>query len=312
MDRKGLFKYPNVRVVGDGHKIVNGKDTGREAIFVGVSGKLKPEELKKGDVIPSSLSGVETDVVEVGDIVALRTGVHRPAPGGVSIGHPKVTAGTLGMIVKRNGVRYILSNNHVLANTNNAQVGDKAWQPGRADGGTTVSSIGSLLEFVPIAFSEGSTCGVANFIVSISNSLAQLFGRQTRLKAVIEPVNLVDCAISKPISEDIVSDEILEIGVPYEFDVVGIGDKVKKSGRTTGLTYGTVIAVNAESDVSYGAGIAHFEEQIITSSIAEGGDSGSAVLNESNDVVGLLFAGSDQVTIINDIFNVIDLLGLDE
>ena len=294
MNRKGLFKYPNVRVVGDGHKIVNGKDTGREAIFVGVSKKLRPEELKKGDVIPSSLSGVETDVVEVGNIVALRTGVHRPAPGGVSIGHPKVTAGTLGMIVKRNGVRYILSNNHVLANTNNAQVGDKTWQPGRADGGTAESSIGSLLEFVSIAFSEGSTCGVANFVVSI------------------EPVNLVDCAISKPISEDIVSDEILEIGVPNEFDVVGIGDVVKKSGRTTGLTYGTVIAVNAESDVNYGEGIAHFEEQIIATAIAEGGDSGSAVLNESNDVVGLLFAGSDQVTIINDIFNIIDLLGLDE
>lgn len=312
MNRKGLFKYPNVRVVGDGHKIVGGKDTGREAIFVGVSKKLRPEELKKGDVIPSSLSGIETDVVEVGDIVALRTTEHRPAPGGVSIGHPEVTAGTLGMIVKRNGVRYILSNNHVLANTNNAQVGDKTWQPGRADGGAAESSIGSLLEFVPIAFSEGSTCGVANFVVSIANFLAQLFGRQTRLRAVIEPVNLVDCAISKPISEDIVSDEILEIGVPNEFDVVGIGDIVKKSGRTTGLTFGTVIAVNAESKVNYGTGTAYFEEQIITSSIAEGGDSGSAVLNESNDVVGLLFAGSDQVTIVNDIFNVIDLLGLDE
>ena len=312
MNKHTLFKYPNVRIVGDGHKIVGGKDTGREAIFIGVSKKLKPKELKKGDIIPSILSGVETDVVEVGDIVALRTGIHRPAPGGVSIGHPEVTAGTLGMVVKRKGVRHILSNNHVMANTNKAQIGDSIYQPGVADGGGEEDTIAHLVDFVPIIFSESSTCPIANLNVHISNFFAQLFGRQTRLKAVIESANLVDCAISEPISKDIVSDKILGIGIPYGFSVVGIGDVVKKSGRTTRLTYGTVIAVNAESLVNYRSGTASFKEQIITTTMAEGGDSGSAVLDESNNAVGLLFAGSDKVTIINDIFNVIDLLGLDE
>jgi V8-like Glu-specific endopeptidase len=57
--------------------------------------------------------------------------------------------------------------------------------------------------------------------------------------------------------------------------------------------------------------MAVFEDQVLTTAIAQGGDSGSAVLNENNQVIGLLFAGSDAIAIVNKIANVIEGLGLD-
>jgi len=121
----------------------------------------------------------------------------------------------------------------------------------------------------------------------------------------------VDCAIAWPLVNDDISQEILEIGKPVGFGEVKVGDKVKKSGRTTGLTQGDVIATDGVVNVGYGETIAVFEDQIITNAVCGGGDSGSAVLNENNKAVGLLFAGSSSLTIVNKIANVIDALGLD-
>lgn len=64
----------------------------------------------------------------------------RPAPGGISVGHYRITAGTLGCLATglsapRNSRLMILSNNHVLANSNNAAYGDCICQPGPYDGG---------------------------------------------------------------------------------------------------------------------------------------------------------------------------------
>jgi len=250
-------------------------------------------------------------VIETGEIRALRTTRHRPAPGGVSIGHPSVTAGTLGMVVKKNGERHILSNNHVMANSNDANIGDAIYQPGVYDGGKEEDTIAHLTSFVPIEFSGISDCPISGLIVRLCNSVAKLLGRKTRLEATFQGINTVDCAIAKPIDDALVCDKILEIGIPAGTAQVNIGTPVKKSGRTTGLTQGTVTVLDAMATVNYGTGTAIFEDQIITSNISAGGDSGSVVLNESNEVVGLLFAGSDTVTIVNKISNVMSALGLD-
>ncbi|TGE32209.1 hypothetical protein [Desulfosporosinus sp. Sb-LF] len=84
--------------------------------------------------------------------------------------------------------------------------------------------------------------------------------------------------------------------------------QVKKSGRTTGLTHARIIAVNVIIDVDYDGRILKFKDQILTDNFDEPGDSGSLVLNEFNWAVGLLFAGSENVTIINPIDPVLDLL----
>lgn len=224
-----------------------------------------------------------------------------------------VTAGTLGMFVKKAGARYILSNNHVLANSNNASMGDQTWQPGKYDGGSSADTIGHLSDFIPINFTDESNCPIATRIVSAFNFLAKLFKRNTRLpNAISSPINKVDCAIARPLIDEDISQEILEVGKPVGFGEAKAGDKVKKSGRTSGLTQGDVIATDGATNVNYGGKVAIFEDQIITSAMSEGGDSGSAVLNEKNEVVGLLFAGSSSLTIANKIANVIDALGLDK
>ena len=88
--------------------------------------------------------------------------------------------------------------------------------------------------------------------------------------------------------------------------------RVIKSGRTSGVTEGTVLDVNADAKVTYSNGFAaQFTDQIMTTLMGSFGDSGSAVLNKQNNaVVGLLFAGSDSVTTINKIQNVVDNLDI--
>ena len=89
--------------------------------------------------VPRSIDGVPVETEVTGLFMALSdpTTRQRPAPLGFSVGHPAITAGTLGArVVGPTGIVYILSNNHVLANSNGATVGDATLQPGAFDGGT--------------------------------------------------------------------------------------------------------------------------------------------------------------------------------
>lgn len=317
MKMKELLKKKNVVAVIKGHKFVGGIDTGRDAIVVYVTKKVSLSTLSNKDIVPKRINGLESDVQESGEIRALaidRKSKVRPAPGGCSIGHPNITAGTLGMVVKKGSVRYILSNNHVLANSNEANSGDQTWQPGKADGGGPADIIGHLSQFSTIKFISDSGCPVMRAIVCALNLLARGLGSSSRIPAAIStPTNKVDCAITRPLYDADVSDKILEIGKPagFNFNEVKPNDPVKKSGRTTGFNHGTVIGSDGAANVFYGDKLAMFEDQIFTTAIAEGGDSGSVVLNENNEVIGLLFAGSDTLAIVNKIANVVDALGLD-
>ena len=90
-----------------------------------------------------------------------------------------------------------------------------------------------------------------------------------------------------------------------------VGSPVIKLGRTTQVTIGLVLSVNATIAVSYGAaGIAVFRHQIITTAMAAGGDSGSLLMDANINAVGLLFAGSALITIHNHIGDVETALGV--
>jgi hypothetical protein len=81
-----------------------------------------------------------------------------------------------------------------------------------------------------------------------------------------------------------------------------VGQTVKKTGRTTNFTTGRITAVNATVDVNFGGGrIGRMKDQIITTNMSAGGDSGSLVMTLDNVAIGLLFAGSTQATILNQI-----------
>jgi len=311
-----LMSKKNVVACGIGYKVVQGKRTDELCVVISVSRKLPEDQLAKEDIVPKSLDEIKTDVQETGVIKALkeRTDRWRPAPGGVSCGHIEITAGTLGCLVKKQGNILILSNNHVLANSNEGHIGDAILQPSPYDGGTLADQIAILEDFVPINFESGPpTCPIAKGVSRLLNFAARATGSAHRLESYrlqVEP-NLVDAAIGRPSSDDLVEKAILEIGEPKGVNEGALGMKIKKSGRTTGLTTGEIQQVDATVRVNYGlVKTALFTDQLIAGAMCAGGDSGSAVCDENDFVTGLLFAGSETTTVINTIQNVMKLLGV--
>ena len=312
-----LLDRANVVAAGVGYKITGDQKTSTLSIVCSVSKKVAASQLSSTDLVPATLDGMPTDVIETGVIRALQspTEKYRPAPGGVSIGHREITAGTLGCLVKKEGRSVILSNNHVLANSNAAEIGDPILQPGPYDGGRYPEDhIADLEQFVPInIIGTPSDCPTATGIASFLNSIARLLGSSVQLQAIDQQAteNLVDAAIARPLNPEDVKDEILQIGTIQGAIEGELGMAIKKSGRTTGLTTGEIQQVDVTVNVQYGEGkIARFTDQLMGGAMSQGGDSGSAVLDESNHLVGLLFAGSDTSTIMNRIQNVFSTLGV--
>jgi len=216
--------------------------------------------------------------------------------------------------VLKEGELFILSNNHVLADTNLGKVGDPIIQPGKYDGGTLADQIATLEEFVPIDFGTSpTTCPLAEAVEQLLNAIARGVGSSHRVVSYQESggENRVDAALARPLSLDLVERRILNIGVPKGSREATLGTNIKKSGRTTGFTTGRITQIDATVQVSYGsAGVATFTDQFVAGAMSAGGDSGSAILDEEDYVVGLLFAGSENTTILNPIQFVLDALGI--
>ena len=278
-----LLSKVNVVGVGIGEKIRGGFSQGRLCLKIYVEKKLIAKKLTKAEFIPQEISRIETDVEEAGKIIAqANTGRFRPAPGGVSLGHYQITAGTLGCLVKdkKSEKVLILSNNHVLANSNKAEKGDPILQPGPYDGGKKPKDlIGYLENWIEINFKKEA--------------------------------NLVDAALARPKVSGDVRPEIMLIGSPQGLTKAKIGMPIQKSGRTTGYTTGKVKDISASVKVNYDNQTALFRGQILTTNMSQGGDSGSLVLDMKQRAVGLLFAGSEQVTILNPINEVLRLLDVE-
>ncbi len=315
--RSTLMERKNVVATGVGLKVTTGKKLDQLSIICSVEKKEPVAQLSSADMVPKQVDGIPTDVVTTGRIRAFQppTEKFRPAPSGVSIGHFEITAGTLGCLVKKEGKTYILSNNHVLANSNDAAIGDPILQPGPYDGGANpADQIAQLTDFVPIVFRDSaSQCPVANGVADLSNALAALIGSDSRLQAVSIQAedNLVDAALALPLNPADVENEILSLGAITGSAEGELGMAVQKSGRTTGHTTGEIQQVDVTADVQFGGGkVARFRDQLVAGAMSQGGDSGSAVLNDEKRLVGLLFAGSDEVTIINRIQNVFTALGV--
>jgi hypothetical protein len=120
----------------------------------------------------------------------------------------------------------------------------------------------------------------------------------------------VDAAVAKPLNDDDVLDEIIDIGVVQGIIEPALGMSVRKSGRTTSFTTGQINLINATVNVSYGSGrTARFENQLVSGPMSQGGDSGSLMVSgDSLQAVGLLFAGSEQSTIFSPIQALLDCL----
>lgn len=282
-----LMELQGVGGVDVGYKYVGGKRTDEIAIRVLVAKKKKNISAKQR--VPDMIKGIKTDVIErVVEPFILRKSVKQSAPaadtakydplkGGISIGPDRssngyVYAGTLGCIVtdKASGEPRLLSNFHVMAVDDAWKKGDQMDQPSKVDGGTASDKVGTL----------------ANALISshVDGALSTVSGRG------------LDCSL-------------VDIGEIKGTATVSLNAPVRKRGRTTLLTYGFVDAINGSVKIDYGDGIGvkTLSDQIgIRSDTAHNpkfsdhGDSGSVVVDADNNIVGLLFAGSeDGYTYIN-------------
>jgi hypothetical protein len=355
--QKNLLAKSNVVGVAVGFKEEKGDTQGDLALVVLVNEKKPLAALDPSDIVPPEVDGVRTDVYEVGYLRAQQGARdrYRPVvPGGVSIGHYKVTAGTLGTLVKDRvtGEPFLLSNNHVFANSNDALVGDAILQPAAIDGGQNPADLVAKLErFIKLRFTDdpivpiptpgggsggtgggtrppsGAGCDVVTTAARVANAAAVLLGSEKRLAiqsveqfepqavAAAVPENLADCALARPVNPAMFSDDIKTIGMVTQTKAVALGMRVSKFGRTTGYTEGTVTLLNATVNIQYntaqGLKTARFVGQTITEGMSEGGDSGSLVVDTSeNKAVGLLFAGSTQATIFTPIEVVLNALNV--
>lgn len=298
---KELLNKSGVSGTGVGKKVINGIPTNEDAIIVFVQKKHDPNTIiAQGaikDLIPKEINGFVTDVIEVGEIKlhrGFRTRV-RPIKPGYSVSHGNVTAGTIGgLFYDRDGDVVILSNYHVLADDGKGKPGDIIYQPGTADTTDNIQYtgwsepydqhpyIGTLKKFNPL-----STMGKHNHDSAIAVIHPELVKRGY--------IDAVYPQLGKPLTG---------------FTNAAVNETVYKCGRTTGFTTGRIIAHNAEFQISYGFGPCNLNEITVTTAMSQGGDSGSIGLNKNMEAFGLLFAGSDKVTLYNPISRVTDYYGL--
>ncbi len=344
MAQADLLRRRGVVGVAIGYRNYKEQVTDQLAMAVLVEKKKPVEALSADDLIPPDVHGARTDVVEIGRLEALATNPRnrfRPnIPAGVSIGHYMVTAGTLGAVVfdRNTGEPLLLSNNHVLANSNEAEIGDAILQPGPTDHGVRPDDVVAklhrfeMLRFynesgqtptppktTPPLFPPGG-CDIAELWVTVGNALSKLSGSSKRLATVQAPkaqidsapiyANRVDAALARPINPMLFQQTIAEIGRPNGTKLAQIGMMIRKHGRTTGYTEGNVTLMNATVDVSYSENLqARFAGQVIATPISQGGDSGALIMErDSLKAVGLLFAGSRRATIFTPIQTVLDVM----
>lgn len=275
-----------------GKRRINDRPTDEDAIIVLVSTKQSSEDLSDTDLIPETVEidgeEIRTDVQEIGEPRAQAIGATtqpaeierpdrkrrwRPAPAGVSFGHPEVTAGTLGSppLQTNNGDRVVLTNAHIAAPLDVATTGDPVYQPGPTDGGTETDTLGTLAEFSAISENKPNTTDSA--LVRVDRGIAK--------------------------------NEILGIGqlagIEPGTNEANRNATYTKSGRTTGVTDGDLRGYDARVKVG-----GYYDEPVVFEGVtmfgpmSAGGDSGSLIGIERDDgfyATHLLFAGSDQSTI---------------
>ena len=282
--RREWLRRPGVTGVDVGFKLSKGKLTDQVAIRVHVERKLPPEALaphdvfsisgkaeKVGafpvDVIEATYGPSRTSPLELEDIGLERTGQFDPLVAGISVGNPRVTAGTLGAIVwdRTNCAVSILSNWHVLAGGNAAVPGEAIYQPGPIDGGTASDTVATLTRM--------------RLDGDMDAGLARLNG-------------------ARGYSRDVVG-----LAPIPGIDMPALGMLVRKSGRTTGVTDGVIDGVSFSGTINYDDhGPNTFHDQIhivprppwptVDYEVSRGGDSGSVWINEATgNAVGLHFGG---------------------
>lgn len=199
-------------------------------------------------------------------------------------------SGTLGALVEdAAGRRFILSNNHVLARSDQARAGDAIVQPGLIDSSCTPGAgtrVATLSSWLPLS-SAATNADVALAApeprsVDLAGSILELGARRADGSLASAPPGVSSTAGR---------------GEAARLDL-----RVAKSGRTTGLTCGGIAALDVDVSVDYFRDCAEtqpyltrmFTHQlgVAGNRFADAGDSGALIVDAANaEPVGLYFAG---------------------
>jgi len=206
--------------------------------------------------------------------------------------------GTLGSLVERNGLFYILSNNHVLARSDSATLGDNIIQPGLVDSNCNPSIPSVVAHLSQFERLETSGTNVDAAIALINPGAVDTTGTIISLGSTA-------------------TGNVPDPGPPHAGMgmAANVGLSVAKSGRTTGLTCSTVAAIGITTRVQYQTGCGTgtmftvtYQNQISVSggTFSAPGDSGSLIVSQgSADPVALLFGGSDTDSVGNPVQDVL-------
>jgi len=206
--------------------------------------------------------------------------------------------GTLGSLVQRNGIFYILSNNHVLARSDSASLGENIIQPGLVDTNCNPNSAS---------------------VVAHLSQFTRLETAGTNVDAAIAQINpgAVDTSGTILSLGSAAAGNVPNPGPPHAGTgmAASMGLSVAKSGRTTGLTCSTVGAIGISTKVQYQTGcgtgttfsVTYQNQVSVTGGTFSGqGDSGSLIVSQGTaDPVALLYAGSDTDTVGNPVHDVL-------
>jgi hypothetical protein len=214
--------------------------------------------------------------------------------------------GTLGSLVTRGGTQFILSNNHVLARSDAAAVGEAITQPGLIDANcdkTQTKTVANLTQFVNLE-AESHAASSSN----IDAAIAQVVSGE------VDPTGNILYLGASPDGNGVPLP-----GAPHAGPLVSatVNMSVAKSGRSTGLTCSSVMAVNTNTSVQYtkncdGTGTPFtvlYDNQVDIAGGAFGapGDSGSLIVTQNTtDPIALLYGGSDTDTVANPIAPVLN------
>ena len=220
---------------------------------------------------------------------------------GAQIGNDLATSetgcfiGTAGSLVTDGTNDYILSNSHVLAREGVGIVGENIMHTASTACSNNALHVGELAADVPLSFSRRRANRVDAAVARITPNVQPATDSDGRILHIGNNIDFTDT-----------------YAVSAQTVTASLGRAVKKSGRTTGLTYSSIGFVGVNITVNYDGGRAYFTDQFVVSggNFSAGGDSGSLIVTDdaSANPVGLLFAGSNTDTIANPIDTVLEQL----
>ena len=274
---KELMEIPGVLAIGVGLKETN-SELRRELCFkVTVEKKKEKSKIKNKELIPETIFGFKTDVIE--EIIRLPTinsKKYRPLIGGSQVESSTVQGrGTMGCFAKRDsdGKIVLLTNWHVVIDNPTSFDGERVGQPTH-NGCCSCCATGEIAKVVGGIFNTVHDAAIA----------------------------LINGQESDTFPDDRYINEILGIGIiAGSADPLG-GETVYKYGRTTELTKGQILNDNTTIFVDYenlypGSGVISRTGVTFTPSaphtlFTAPGDSGAVTVNELNEVVVLNYASS--------------------